>query len=358
MTKILVVGSILQDFNKAVAKINSINAKHGPFEFCLIAGHLKIDSAEGVELDLTTYVVGDCLPLENLVSLGTQGILSTSSGIKIGYAGYEEMMQFEGNKVDILLTNEWPSNIFNNSNTPEIGIDSSQRIAEIAANLMPRYHFAAANDVFWEREPYKNQDGSFTRFIGVANFMNSKKQRWFYAFNFGPKKPEPTATESPYSITIKRPRSPDTGTGYFWNESAKDQIVKNGKPVIVDGKCKLCKKSKCPHNKKKEIPEGYVCRICGIPGHHIYDCPHGHTVGSSKKPRGSKCWFCLSNPDVASHLIVTVLDDVYIALAKGGLNDGHLLVVPVFFSIKARLPILQALDSWSYWKGMKIRNQL
>ena len=329
MTKILVIGSILKEFPKAVAKINSINAKHGPFEFCLVAGHVKVENIENVSLNLTTYVVGDCLPMENLVALGSHGILSTAAGITIGYAGFQENMELEGKTVDILLTNEWPLGIFNNSATNPMQVDSSLRIAEIAANLMPRYHFASTNNVFWEREPYKNQNNTFTRFIAIADFNNDKKQRWFYAMNFGPKKAEPTATESPYAASIKRPRSPDNGTGYFWNESAKDQMIKTKKPVVVDGKCKLCKKSKCPHTLKKQIPDGYICRICGIPGHHIYDCPHGHTAGPSKKQKGSKCWFCLSNPDVASHLIVTVLDDVYVALAKGGLNEGHLLVVPV-----------------------------
>lgn len=41
------------------------------------------------------------------------------------------------------------------------------------------------------------------------------------------------------------------------------------------------------------------------------------------------CWFCLSTPSVEEHLVVSIGDHYYLALAKGGLTPEHLLIVPI-----------------------------
>lgn len=41
------------------------------------------------------------------------------------------------------------------------------------------------------------------------------------------------------------------------------------------------------------------------------------------------CWFCLSSPKVEKHLIIAIGDFCYITLAKGGLNEEHLLLIPI-----------------------------
>eukprot|EP00928_Gymnodinium_smaydae_P027657 TRINITY_DN21312_c0_g1_i1.p1 TRINITY_DN21312_c0_g1~~TRINITY_DN21312_c0_g1_i1.p1 ORF type:complete len:665 (-),score=160.20 TRINITY_DN21312_c0_g1_i1:383-2377(-) len=43
----------------------------------------------------------------------------------------------------------------------------------------------------------------------------------------------------------------------------------------------------------------------------------------------SECWFCLVNPKVEKHMIVTATTDVYVAMARGGLGASHVLVLPV-----------------------------
>jgi hypothetical protein len=37
--------------------------------------------------------------------------------------------------------------------------------------------------------------------------------------------------------------------------------------------------------------------------------------------RGSGCWFCLSNPKVEKHLVISVAEESYLALAKGPINE-------------------------------------
>ncbi|PXF46747.1 Zinc finger CCCH domain-containing protein 59 [Gracilariopsis chorda] len=59
----------------------------------------------------------------------------------------------------------------------------------------------------------------------------------------------------------------------------------------------------------------------------------GRMLYESVRPRGRKrrreeCWFCLSNK-VEEHLVTFVGRNAYVALAKGGLNGSHLVIVPV-----------------------------
>lgn len=173
--------------------------------------------------------------------------------------------------VDILLTHEWPQDVHamsNQSVDPKVE-SMSQPVAEVAATLAPRYHFAAAEDVFYEREPYKNVPGfapvgtrpaqHVTRFIGLADVGNTNKARvsseptvecifkiivlykmadsvlqWFYAFNIVPMTDAPMSvllaepadtTEFPFvSIMaggVKRPLDNGAG-GFFWNDEGRD----------------------------------------------------------------------------------------------------------------------------------------
>lgn len=42
-----------------------------------------------------------------------------------------------------------------------------------------------------------------------------------------------------------------------------------------------------------------------------------------------KCWFCLSSPSVEKHLVITIGDSFYLALAKGPINQYHILILSV-----------------------------
>ncbi|CAN0194872.1 unnamed protein product, partial [Phaeothamnion confervicola] len=41
------------------------------------------------------------------------------------------------------------------------------------------------------------------------------------------------------------------------------------------------------------------------------------------------CWFCLASPEVEDHLIVSIGDNVYLAVPKGFLSPDHVVIVPV-----------------------------
>lgn len=48
-----------------------------------------------------------------------------------------------------------------------------------------------------------------------------------------------------------------------------------------------------------------------------------------KVDHNNPCWFCLSSPNVEKHLIIAIGEYCYLTLAKGGLTDDHLLVIPI-----------------------------
>lgn len=56
--------------------------------------------------------------------------------------------------------------------------------------------------------------------------------------------------------------------------------------------------------------------------------PGGKRRSEPPKPQGP-CWFCLGSPEVDKQLVVSVGTSVYLALAKGGLNDQHILILPI-----------------------------
>lgn len=154
----------------------------------------------------------------NLYYLGKQGVLTTSEGLKIAFvSGSQPSTEDQDSTssvtysksdiqklcltklpvalpagVDFLLSYEWPKDITELSSLPpstELNQEkSSVYISELAAALKPRYHFAASQDVFYEREPYKNIISGFgaqeeraadhaTRFIGLGKVLNKEKQR-------------------------------------------------------------------------------------------------------------------------------------------------------------------------------------
>lgn len=42
-----------------------------------------------------------------------------------------------------------------------------------------------------------------------------------------------------------------------------------------------------------------------------------------------KCWFCLSSPSVEKHMVISVGDNFYLALAKGPLDETNILILSV-----------------------------
>ncbi|KAJ7047215.1 CwfJ C-terminus 1-domain-containing protein-like protein [Mycena alexandri] len=216
-----------------------------------------------------------------------------------------------------------------------------------------------------------------------------------------PAPPPANATKNPFTESFARPtkrpfESTAEGENFIFGNVRQPQkrtrLVGGdpGKPP-PGYKCHRCQSSEhlidnCPERQKP--PEGYVCKICDMPGHLVRDCPTrfalGDTGGRKPKPgyvcracgsdahliddcpassqrpqrdehrgRGPRrgppkeiapdeCWFCLSNPNLAKHLIVAIGSECYVTLPKGQIiptqsaaehvvvpGGGHVLIVPI-----------------------------
>ncbi|KAJ1551091.1 hypothetical protein HK096_003209, partial [Nowakowskiella sp. JEL0078] len=215
-------------------------------------------------------------------------------------------------------------------------------------------------------EPYSIQGSTvYTRFLGLGSFPGSK-ERWFYAMNLIPldtKIVKPSnvtpcpfvSIDSVYSDSLKRDFGMISNSGGFFFSSNESSTKRNK----ADFSCNHCLKrdhiaSNCPEKKKTLVPANYVCRKCNIKGHWVDDCPlksqpregyickicgeSGHfiqncsakqTVNPLDNRDRTQCWFCLSNPNLEKHLLIGIGEYSYITLAKGGLVDEHILIVPI-----------------------------
>ncbi|KAI5209863.1 hypothetical protein E4T39_00598 [Aureobasidium subglaciale] len=358
VSKIAVVGSVNGQVSTVFGKLSALHAKNA-FAFAIISGDLFADPINAspeensqlkdlldgkIEIALPVYfALGKReLPIEvherlsanagelcsNLYFLGRRTTVKTSEGVKIVALGGahmdavsdkaliteyspshtpEDVKVLRGaNTADILVTSEWPAEIRTGSNAPYTGDEpsSQQGVADLCTVLKPRYHFSFS-DGFLEREPFFHAQGEddsgyqVTRFISLAPFGNATKQKWIYAFTLDTSV-EPTATV-PSGVTAS--------------------------PLQF-----AAKKRKAVESQAQSFS-----RFSG--GGDGGGRQRGRNKRARPNPNPSECFFCLSNPNVASHLISSIGDSAYLTTAKGPLPTpktfpslgfpGHMLIIPL-----------------------------
>lgn len=211
---------------------------------------------------------------------------------------------------DILLTSNWPASIRSGSKVqlPEGTKEplAEQCVADLCSALRPRYHFSTSDSFFYEREPFfhlsdENQPdtSSITRFISLAAHNNPSKQKWLYAFSLDPNAAPPLTmppgtTVTPLGPSRKRQREPEQPLSYS--------------------------------------------RFSNLNGDHYR--PKKRLRPAPPGPQ--ECFFCLSNPNLATHVITSIGNDSYLTLAKGPLSTSstyptlkfpaHILIIPLTHS--------------------------
>ncbi|ETO31551.1 hypothetical protein RFI_05570 [Reticulomyxa filosa] len=130
-----------------------------------------------------------------------------------------------------------------------------------------------------------------------------------------------------------------------------EQMVEN-----ESGKSSMVNVRWTTHRPNGPPPANYVCYKCGVPGHYIQECSkykpsEGKSVDTAlpggnrddyfferfggrramkrAKKSGGECWFCLGSNKLEGHMIVSVGENTYLALAKGPLVEDHILIVPI-----------------------------
>lgn len=215
------------------------------------------------------------------------------------------------NSADILITSHWPLSIQSGSKVPipescPAGPLVEQNVADLCTALKPRYHFSTSDQFFYEREPFSHPPGrqsehpdksNTTRFISLAAFNNAAGAKWLYAFKLDPTAPPPL--------------NPPSGT-------TLSPFYKNRKRSLDSQVSQFSRFSSTHH-------------------------PHQHNYHNSKRPRGpptpAECFFCLSNPNLATHLITSIATESYLTTAKGPLSTvstfpglgcpAHILIIPL-----------------------------
>lgn len=357
-----VFGSINGQLRSAFGKLAALHAKN-VFSFAIVTGNLfgeaqdddqLTDLLEGrIEIPCPTYFTVGTLQLPprvveraakdeevapNLHYLGKRSVTKTSEGVRIVALGgivdlnivaglskdQHEPIHTEGdaktlrgaNNADILLTTMWPTGVWKNSSKGkelQIGAEtapSSQTIAELCEVLKPKYHFAMSPDnIAFEREPFFHQETeedkdkgiSLTRFISLAPWANTVKAKSMYAFTLNRE-------------AIITPPVGSTLTPFYTK----------------------------PAPKKRSADQAEFSRF----GAHSHDHDnrrrkHHHRRERSPPPGPDRCFFCLSNPNLPTHMVGCVGEDTYLATAKGPLPaadtfkkqglefPGHFIITPL-----------------------------
>ncbi|KAJ5179830.1 hypothetical protein N7492_003040 [Penicillium capsulatum] len=362
-SKIIVVGAVNCHLRAAFTKLAKQHTKLN-FACAIIVGNLFGDCSTEKELDeisallngninvpLPTYFTLGDRPLPtrivekieaddevcpNLYFLGKRGTLKTAEGVRIAALGgnFEDAQSskqpqsnavgrfqstygeadaralFGTHSADILITNQWPKGIRTGSNAP-IPEDQKflpaeiQCVADVCATLKPRYHFSVSDNFFFEREPFfhmptdDTSDGKpVTRFISLAPF--DSKQKAMYAFQ----------------PNIEIPPSSRIDAGVTASPLSAPQAKRKGLPPQRESFQRFS------HHDDSRYRQG----------------PHKRMRERAPPPGPDRCFFCLSNPNVATHLITSIGNESYLTTAKGPLPPakffpslgfpGHMLIIP------------------------------
>ncbi|XP_049616384.1 CWF19-like protein 1 [Syngnathus scovelli] len=390
--KILVCGDVEGKLGALFSRVQSIQKKTGQFDLLLCVGEFFASTPEAEsewqqyqtgakKAPIHTYILGagsqetakkfpsadGCELADNITYLGRRGVFTGVSGLQIAYVSGREAPQepapahcftpkdltalldplfasghFRG--VDILLTSQWPRGVWHYANNPEVNTKScgSNSIADLADKLKPRYHFAALEGAHYERLPYRNhvvlQETAqhVTRFIALATVNNIAKKKYLYAFNIIPMKAmapselvkqPPDVTENPYRRVTKDKETLKSSLGITEEEAPSTQFFFDLSGGAGGGA------ARGRGGRKRPLEGDWSAR---------------------KQPRKQplppgECWFCLASPQVEKHLVVSIGTHCYLALAKGGLNTGHVLILPIGHyqsTVALASEVLQEMDKY------------
>ncbi|KXL42070.1 MAG: hypothetical protein FE78DRAFT_34776 [Acidomyces sp. 'richmondensis'] len=355
-SKIVIVGNVNGKTTELFTRLAALHTKNN-FSFAIIAGNLFAEG-EKEEEEVTKLLNGEIvIPLPiyfaignqalprkiierleaqdgeicpNLTTFGHCGSLKTTEGFQVVFLGGVYSTGSDGlanrfaatysdqdievitknlSHADILVTSEWPKLITERSEVRYPGplVHTTADLADLCTTLKPRYHFSTS-EFFYEREPYFHSGPMprhITRFISLAPYGNTEKQKSIYAFNLVPNEGPPTqlpanTTASPFIGNKKRKLANTEGAEFGNFRYATGNLNGSHEPSRGWGLKKRQRHQPLPHP--------------------------------------SECYFCLSNKNCETHMIGSIGNEVYLTIAKGPLTTrkqftclgfpGHVLLIP------------------------------
>lgn len=330
----LVVYPGSDNLETVITKTNGLNQKSGPFDITLFLGDVLPELSESgipnVKIEHPIYFTSGSSSITGLTPvdgnksreltsnfsyLGDFGIYVFSNGIRLAYITGDESVldsNFEKIKaslqstkeIDILITFQWPKLL---AQEAKLFLGNS-KIDEIVKLIRPKYHFAtgSSSGKFSERAPFQWDDGTITRFISLSKF--GSKEKWIYAFNYSNDDQTQLKSELPKNLA-KNPFDnleasniqPEVGN----TVGSKKRKAEEDLPQAEDQVQSLKEKKQFVSKRPVVLPEN--------------------------------CFFCLSNPKLQTHMIISIGEHAYLTIAKGPLTkptermkfSGHCLIIPI-----------------------------
>ncbi|CAL8106749.1 unnamed protein product [Calicophoron daubneyi] len=254
--------------------------------------------------------------------------------------------------VDLLLTYQWPSGVDRHLFVPlpeecvPCSKTGSLSISNLAFLLRPRYHFSSGGGYYYERAPYRNhrvlqeKASHVTRFIALSEVRNPHNRKYLYALQLTPidKMPRadltsqpPDVTENPYrdilehkSLIKERETEVQTEQYFYQLPEIKTEQDESGR------KRGRRASFSSPGPPKKSAADSDSDSTSAHEGRLIPRTRTETLQEKLEKPREqAACWFCLGNPQVKKHLIISVNTQAYLALPRGPLVTDHVLILTV-----------------------------
>jgi hypothetical protein len=261
----------------------------------------------------------------------------------------------------------------------------SPAVAQLCAAVEPRYHVFGTQDMFYQRPPFQTLTrGHVCRCVALGKVGSKGKARqWVHALSLcpAPSMPEAVLKQRPENTSpcpfpvmkeegagdSQASRKREAGQMDGENDEGHvipDQVFLARLPQNIDEDSlrKVLKKYGKIENirlARDEHVDGRPCKGFGwvtfsspeeadaaceldglleVGGRKMSVClARQRQGGRSGKRREvqiviephADCWFCLINPKVEKHMIVTVSPMAYVAGARGPVNDAHVLIMPV-----------------------------
>ncbi|KAJ8145886.1 hypothetical protein OY671_001026 [Metschnikowia pulcherrima] len=297
-SKFLVLYPSAENIDSIIKKANLQHAKNGPFSAVIMLGSCLPTEMPTTVPDAPTYFFGNSEEEGKFVDIGQNftcvtsrsAFLKLECGITLAFLNDTLPLEDESEtntKADVLFSYDWPYCIAAHQKLTLVG---NRKVDEFVKQIQPRYHFAVGSEMgkVYEHSTVAWSPTRSYRFVSLAREGSGNK--WFYAFGIDNGNDEVS--------------SPDTN------------------PFLEDS-------TKRERESEKEVPvENY--RLQRLKN----DEPSTKRV---KVVAPSDCFFCLSNPKLESHMIVSIGQFSYLTVAKGPLTrpgreldfSGHAIIIPI-----------------------------